>query len=101
MRVVGWKTSSPSQTGRGYGIRISREDRDRFFDKNCLHVTIELDEITVRIQLSRSFWRDCIELRGKEIGGWMIHRGLVPWPKGHPPKLRLEHLGNARFRLSE
>jgi hypothetical protein len=32
MRATAWNNGSHSATGAGYGLRISRQDRDRFFD---------------------------------------------------------------------
>ena len=51
------------------------------------------------VRLSASFWRGCTELRNVKIGKWMLEQGLAPWPKGDPPKLKLEPIGNRRFRL--
>lgn len=101
MRVVGWHKGSPnSQTGAGYGTRIGRDDRERYFDRDWEAVTVELggrEEAVVNV--SASFWRSCIELRSRKIGAWMLHKGLAPWPTGHPPKLQLERQGEARFAL--
>jgi len=101
MIVVGWNNGSPSKTGAGYGIRIRREDRDKYFEKGWSYVIIELEGDTqVKIRLSDSFWKDCIELRSAEIGRWMLKQKLAPWPKNKPPKLKLEPIGNRKFRLS-
>ena len=101
MRVVGWSSGSPNnQTGAGYGIRISRQDRDRHFDPDWANVTVDLDgQEEVAVDLSPSFWRCCIELRSKLIGAWMLRKGLAPWPTGQPPEVELEPQGEARFRL--
>ena len=102
MIVVGWNNGSPNdRTGGGYGIRVTREDRDRYFQRRWPSVTIELDkENMIEVKLSDSFWRGCIELRSKRIGKWMLDRRLAPWPKGSPPRLKLEPIGNRQFRLS-
>jgi len=101
MKVTGWNSGSPNnRTGAGYGIRIMREDRDRYFDKAWPLVTIELDNRDlVGVKLSNSFWGGCTELRNAKIGKWMLDRGLAPWPKGSPPNLKLEPIGNRKFRL--
>ena len=101
MIVSGWNNGSPSKTtGGGYGIRMSWRDRDEYFDPEWPWVTIELEELGVtEVNLAPSFWRGCTELRGAAIGKWMLERGLAPWPKGEPPRLRLEPAGERRFRL--
>ena len=100
MIVSGWNSGSPNNaTGGGYGIRMSRRDRDEYFDPKWPWVTIELEELGVtEVNLAPSFWRGCTELRGAAIGKWMLERGLAPWPKGEPPRLRLEPVGERRFR---
>ena len=63
MIVVGWNNGSPNdRTGGGYGIRVTREDRDRYFQVGWPSVTIELDkENMIEVSLSDSFWRGCID----------------------------------------
>jgi len=102
MKVVCWNNGSPdNRTGAGYGVRIAHRDRDRYFQRRWPYVTIELeDDDTVDVNLSDSFWRSCSELRSAKIGEWMLEHGLAPWPKGNPPKLRLEPVGDRKFRLS-
>ena len=102
MIVVGWNRGSPNnRTGAGYGIRIAREDRDKCFRKAWTSVTIELDNgDLVDVRLSDSFWSGCTELRRAKLGKWMLDHELAPWPKGKPPRLKLEPIGNRKFRLS-
>jgi len=101
MIVTGWKAGSPNnRTGGGYGIRLTRRDRDIYFQKWWPAVDIELSGVgPVEVNLSRSFWKNCIELRSAAIGKWMLDRGLAPWLKGNPPRLQLEPCGDRRFRL--
>lgn len=101
MIVTGWKIGQPNnKTGAGYGIRISKKDRDRYFKKSWDSVEIEFeggDVITV--SLSDSFWKDCTELRSSKIGKWMLEKGFAPWQKGKPPKIELIPVGERRFKL--
>lgn len=101
MRVVGWSNGSPNnQTGAGYGIRIHKDDRKRYFDLDWETVIVDLDgREQVAVNVSASFWRSCIELRSKRIGAWMRREGLAPWPTGEPPELELQPHGEARFGL--
>jgi hypothetical protein len=102
MIVSGWNDGSPNNATRGgYGIWMSRRNRDGYFDPEWGSVTIELEELgTTEVNLAPSFWRGCTELREAAIGRWLLDRGLAPWPKGKPPRLGLEPMGHRRFRLS-
>ena len=102
MVVTGWNDGSPdNETGSGYGLRLSWQDRDRYFQREWPSVTVELGgEGPAEVRLAPSFWRRCTELRGAAIGEWLLHHGFAPWPKGHPPRLRLKSVGGRRFRLS-
>jgi hypothetical protein len=103
MVVTGWNDGSPNNTtGSGYGIRISHKDRDRYFTQEWPSVTIELEgESVTEANLTPSFWRRCTELRGREIGRFLLEHRLAPWPKRKPPRLKLEPVGSRRFRLSK
>jgi len=102
MIVSGWNNGSPNnRTCAGYGIRISKKDRDKYFRREWDSVEIELenDEV-VRVGLSNSFWRNCTELRSSKIGKWMMDRGFAPWPKNNPPKFELIPVSERRFKLN-
>jgi len=102
MIVSGWSNGKANnRTGGGYGIKMSTKDRDHHFSKTWASVSVEIDNGEVLdIAPSPSFWRKCPELRRKEIGKWMLDHGLAPWPKGQPPKFRLDQMGDRRFTLS-
>lgn len=101
MIVSGWNNGSPNnKTGAGYGIRLSKEDRDRYFKKEWDFVEIELEDgEVVKVKLSNSFWNKCTELRSSKIGKWLLEMGYAPWPKGNPPKFRLIPVYERRFKL--
>ena len=101
MIAEGWNSGSPNNTtGGGYGLRIPRDDRDRYFREEWSAVLVELDDgDLITVNLTPSFWRGCSELRGARIGRWLLEHNLAPWPKGNPPRLVLEPIGNARFRV--
>jgi hypothetical protein len=100
VEAKGWNNGTPRATGAGYGIRISRADRNAHFEHAWRSVTFSLDgQSEVEVSLTPSFWRQCTELRGAEIGRWMIARGLAPWPAGQPPTFELTRVGDARFVL--
>ncbi len=88
--LTGWK-------GGTFGFRVSKQDR-KFF-RQLSKVRLELpnprgEPCQIEIRLSQSFWRECPELRSKEIGGWMFRRGNWPWPEGKPPKYKAKMKGN-------
>ena len=99
--AFGWNNGSPdNRTGAGYGIRLSKEDRDRYFQREWDSVEIELENgELVKVRLSNSFWRRCVELRSSKIGRWMLENGYAPWPKGSPPKFKLIPAGERKFKL--
>lgn len=103
MIVTAWSNGSPSKTGAGYGIKLKAADRDRFFDKTWKFVVLEMSGSSTSIQVNvakPSFWGNtCRELIHVEIGKWLLHNNLAPWPKGKPPKLQLEHIKYNHFRL--
>jgi len=101
MQVKGWNNGSFSMSGAGYGIRISRQDRDKFFNRGWSKVVIELEgeRELIEVRLSDSFWRGCSELRSAKIGRWMMKNGLAPWERGCPPKLELQQIGDNKFKL--
>jgi hypothetical protein len=100
MRVTAWSNGSPRSTGAGYGVRVSREDRDSRFDRGWDQVVVDLGASgRVRVSLSGSFWAGCTELRSADIGRWLLAQRLAPWQKGNPPFLLLTHMGGNAFRL--
>jgi hypothetical protein len=100
--VTGWNNGSPNNTtGSGYGVRLRREDRNKHFRPDWSSVNVELEGVgATTVNLTPSFWRRCTELRSPAIGKWLLNHGLAPWPKGNPPKMRLEQVDDRRFRLS-
>jgi hypothetical protein len=91
--VTGWQ-------GATYGLRMSAGDRDKNFERSWLSVTLALDGgPVVTVPVSPSFWRDCTELRSSRIGDWMAAQGLVPWPRGRPPRFTMEQVSPGHFAV--
>jgi hypothetical protein len=100
MRATAWSNGSPRGSGAGYGLKISRQDRDRFFDHGWSAIVLHLPgQDPANVPLSESFWRSCTELRSVAIGRWLILSGLAPWPRGNPPVLTLQQTGDRAFRV--
>ena len=99
MKATVWNNGQPSETGAGYGLAISEEDRDAHFRREWSSVTLRIEGDEIAVRLTPSFWRSCTELRSKAIGQHMLQRGLAPWPRGRPPELELVPEGEREFRL--
>ena len=99
MIVSGWHNGSPNDlTGSGYGIKISKNDRDIYFKRNWHSIKLELDDgFVISVNLTNSFWNQCIELRSKYIGRYLIKHGLAPWEKYKSPKLKLVYNNSKRI----
>ena len=104
MIVTAWNNGRHHATGAGFGLKIRREDRDRYFKRTWKSVTIVLPDESEVGNLNidkRSFWSDsCRELINSDIGRWLLASGHAPWAPGQPPQFRLEPNGERRFRLS-
>lgn len=102
MITKAWNNGSHRASGAGYGLRISRVDRDRHFRRDWSRVTVRLpgQDKPVVVNLTPSFWKNCTELRHKEIGRWLRASGFAPWPKGDPPAFEMENMGGNAFRVS-
>ncbi len=101
MIVIGWHNGSPDDiTGAGYGLKIQKEDRDKFFQKNWKSINIIINsKQSVNVKISKSFWKESIELRSSAIGKWMIDNKFAPWSKGNPSKFNMLLIGNKQFQL--
>lgn len=100
MKATGWRGGPPNTTGAGYGISISRNDRNKYFDPDWNTVTLDVGDERIVVELSVSFWKNCTELRSKKIGEFMLANGLAPWRKRQPPVFELVPEGDGVFRLA-
>ena len=99
MIVSAWNDNNHFETGEGYGIRIRIEDK-HYFNRNWTSVRIRIygrPDFTAPI--TESFWRNCHEIRDKNIGQWFIYLKHRYWRKGHTPKFELIHLDDNLFEL--
>ena len=101
-----WNNGQHSASGAGYGLKVPIDERDRHFKKEWKSVTLELPsgdsyaEVSLNID-KPSFWSEtCHELINKEIGKWLLSSGFAPWPIGRPPKIALDVVSEARFRVT-
>jgi hypothetical protein len=70
MIVTAWNNG-----GTSYGIKVSLDDRDRFFSKEWKSVTMAFERSRAQAQVNvakKSFWtQGCRELIKKEISEWL------------------------------
>lgn len=103
MKVTAWNSGKHFESGAGYGLKLSIQDRDEFFDKSWSIVLLQLPGRSEPIEVNiakNSFWNNtCRELISKEIGLWLRSTGLAPWSKGKPPKFELIPTGHITFKI--
>lgn len=97
--VTAWTNGSST-----YGLRVRKTDRSSFFEPSWTSVTLKLlggiRPMTVRTDLTRSFWRKCPELRGRVIRDWLFENALAPWERGSPPKFRAAPTAEGEFSVA-
>ena len=74
MRVKAWSNGSATATGSGYGVNLTKRDRDQHFDRGWSDVTVQTHGSSAEVNLSPAFWRDCPELRSAHKRHWHIGR---------------------------
>ncbi len=103
MIVTAWNSGKHFESGAGYGLKLSIDDRNEYFNEEWSTVFVELPNSPVPVEISiakPSFWNDtCRELISQEIGIWLRSEGLAPWTKGKPPKFELVPNGDKKFRI--
>ena len=103
--ATAWNNGAWYETGAGYGLKISADDRDKYFDRDWDTVTLRLiGERTSRIAEANvakdSFWGPhCRELIQLEIGQWFIENGFRRWPRNAPPRFRMVHVAGLEFEV--
>ena len=104
--ATAWNNGNASDSGAGYGLKIGIADRDRFFRRSWRTVRLRLaaggDTRIAEVNCAKdSFWNGtCRELIGKEIGRWFIDNGVVPWPRGKPPRFRMCPVASGVFEVA-
>ena len=105
MIVTVWNNGAHHPDGNGYGIKLSPNDRDKYFKREWKTISIELEgeSIPAEVNIDKaSFWnQSCKELISVKIGKWLIKNGLAMWPVGKPPVLEIAQVGERHFRLTK
>ncbi len=103
MTWTAWNNGSHHQSGAGYGFKIEAPDRDRHFRRQwgsaLIHLPHGAEIVTAEVNVDKdSFWGpSCRELVSQLIGRWLLAEGHAPWPKGLPPKFRVQRAGARTF----
>ena len=102
MKVAAWNNGAFQTTGAGTACvlglatgTVALIDRGR-----TLILDLPNGRLGLRVKLSRSFWRDCPELRSAEIGQWLITIGHPRWRRGKPPLFTLTQVSGNHFRVA-
>lgn len=103
MIVNAWNRGDHRPDRNGYGLKIDRLDRDRYFVREWGTILMELEGEAQPVEVNidkDSFWNStCRELISVKIGKWLIKNGLAPWPFRKPPVLEMIHIRERHFRL--
>lgn len=103
MKVTAWNNGNYQPSGAGYGVRVTYQDRQTYFNPNWQTVILDISGGSHQVPINvgkKSFWtKTCGELISIEIGKWLIQNGFGSWPKNNPPKFTLMHRGLNRFEL--
>jgi hypothetical protein len=102
-----WNNGKHLHSGAGYGFKISKSDREKYFNKAWQNVKLELmngaNKITIEANTDKkSFWaQKCGELISKDIGIWLYKKGMGKGPRRKPYKVNVTIIGNGVFRIEE
>lgn len=104
--VTGWPSAKvqPWTRGQSLGLNLGKENdsetRRTYIDPDWQTVELELEGAAVHtVALPDRFWGDCPEFRSAEITAWLYNNKLAPWPKNHPPELKVLCKGEGRFKV--
>jgi hypothetical protein len=98
MYATAWHNGGPPREPAGYGLKLAKVDRDRYFVSDWNDIVLELEggEATT-IPLSAAFWRSGAELRSAAVGEWLLANDVAPWARGSPPGIVVSEVEGNRF----
>jgi hypothetical protein len=98
-----WNNGDYNPSGAGYGIKISFEDRDRFFNRDWQTAIFHLNgyDHPVEVNVAKaSFWNPtCRELISQHIGIWLQRNNRATWDYGQPHRVRMTVVGEREFKV--
>ncbi len=90
--------------GGTYGLKLSAADRDAHLVREWRTIFLRLSGINELVEVNidkPSMWEgNCRELISSKIGVWLKCHNKLPWPKGHPPKVTIECVGERVFAVT-
>lgn len=99
--VKTWNNSHYHISGAGYGLKVTMQDREQFFNRDWQTVIIHLSGNPNPIEVNvaeRTFWnRSCGELISEEIGWWLQRNNRATWPNRQPHQVRMTVVGERVF----
>ena len=98
-----WNNGHHHASGASYGIKITLQDREKFFDRSWRTVILHLDGYSRPIEVNvakASFWnRTCGELISQEIGLWLQRNNAETWPPRRPHRVIMTVIGEREFKV--
>jgi hypothetical protein len=98
-----WNNGHYHSSGAGYGLKITLQDREQFFERNWQRVILHLDGYSMPVEVNvakASFWNmACGELIKKDIGIWLQRNNRARWPSGQPFEVKMTVVGDREFKV--
>lgn len=85
-----------------YEFRVSRKNREIYFDKSKNSFFLKLpNHVKIEITLNPSFWNKCSHFDDVDgvVKKWLYDNGHIPYKKGKPPKFVLEKLDEDNYEM--
>ena len=97
--VKTWSNGKANEkTGSGYGLRIGKKNRDKYFSDN-LEYSLILDNKRIKVNITPGFYKECPEIRDKKIGMFLINNNLHKWKSRSPHLLNMIKLDDKTFGI--
>lgn len=97
--VKAWSNGNANEkTGAGYGLRISKNNRDKFFLDDAEYFLI-INKKKIKMNITPGFYRKCPEIRDKKIGMFLVNNNLHKWKSRSPHSLNMIKVDDETFEL--
>ena len=84
----------------GYGLRFTKADRDRYFDRAWEDVVLDFAGApSATVHLTPSFWQSQCELRSVVVGRWLLDIEAAPWARSEAPRIIVTLIDDNRFSV--
>ena len=97
--VKTWSNGKANEkTGSGYGLRIGKNNRDKYFSDNVKYFLI-INNKKIKMNITPGFYKECPEIRDKEIGMFLVNNNLHKWKKRSTHPLNMIKVDDETFEL--